>query len=148
MGLILLGIALMVGEAFEPSFGILGLGGLIAFVVGSIILIDTEAPGFGIELSVIITFALLSALIFVVVVGMAIKARRRPVVSGMDELVGAEALVVDDFEEIGRVSLHSESWQAKTDTPVHKGETVKVTGMKGLILEVTPLSSPELQTQE
>lgn len=148
MGLILLGIALMVGEAFEPSFGMLGIGGVIAFVFGSIILMDTEAAGFGIELSVILTFALISALIFVVVVGMAIKARRRPVVSGMEELLGAEAVVVDGFEQQGRVALHSETWQATTTTPLHKGERVRVTGMKGLTLEVTPLSSPELQTQE
>ncbi|MDH5183878.1 MAG: nodulation protein NfeD [Gammaproteobacteria bacterium] len=148
IGLILLGIALMVGEAFEPSFGMLGIGGVIAFVFGSIILMDTEAPGFGIELSVIITFALVSALIFVVVVGMAIKARRRPVVSGMEELLGAEAVVLDGFEQQGRVTLHSESWQAISSTPLHKGQRVRVTGMEGLTLEVTPLSSPELQTQE
>ena len=148
MGLILLGIALMVGEAFEPSFGMLGIGGVIAFVVGSIILMDTEAPGFGIELSVILTFALISALIFVVVVGMAIKARRRPVVSGMEELLGAEAMVVEGFEQQGRVALHSETWQAISGTPLHKGQRVRVTGMKGLTLEVTPLSSPEPQTQE
>ncbi|MCK5336568.1 MAG: nodulation protein NfeD, partial [Gammaproteobacteria bacterium] len=77
MALILLGVALMVGEAFEPSFGILGIGGVIAFVFGSIILMDTEAPGFGIDISVIATFAITSVMMFVFVIGMAIKARRR-----------------------------------------------------------------------
>jgi membrane-bound serine protease (ClpP class) len=85
--LILLGIALMVGEAFEPSFGILGIGGLVAFVIGSIILMDTTAPGFGIDISIIITFALSSVLIFIVVFGMAFKARKRAIFSGLEQFI-------------------------------------------------------------
>jgi len=139
MGLILLGVALMVGEAFEPRFGILGIGGVIAFVIGSIILIDTEAPGFGIDISVIITFAISSVLIFIFVIGMAMKARRRPVVSGREELINSEAVVLNDFENNGTVSIHSEIWQALTKTPLHKGQHVKVIGSRGLVLEVEPL---------
>ena len=86
MALILLGVALMVGEAFQPSFGVLGIGGTVAFVIGSIILMDTEVPGFGIDISVIVTFAAISVLVFIFVIGMALKARQRPVVSGMEEL--------------------------------------------------------------
>jgi len=138
MGLILLGISLMVGEAFEPSFGILGIGGVVAFIFGSIILIDTSAPGFAIELSVIITFALISAVIFIFVVGLALKARRKPVVSGIEELIGAQATVLDDFEQQGRVSVHSESWVAHSNVPLLKGQQVKVAGVSGLTLEVVP----------
>ena len=145
MGLILLGVALMVGEAFAPSFGMLGIGGVIAFVFGSIILMDTEAPGFGIDVSVIATFALTSAVLFIFVVGMAIKARRRPVVSGLEELVGGEAIVVDDFDLKGTVTIHSETWNATTDKPLHKGQSVKVIAINGLILQVEPL---EASTQE
>lgn len=140
-GLILLGVALMVGEAFEPSFGILGIGGVIAFVIGSIILIDTTVPGFGIDISIIVTFAISSALIFIFVVGMAIKARRRPVVSGLDELINGEAIVIDDFNQQGMVSIHSETWQATTSVPLHKGQHVRVTGSKGLILSVEPMEA-------
>ena len=139
MALILLGVALMVGEAFQPSFGILGIGGVIAFVIGSIILMDTKAPGFGIDISVIVTFSLSSAIIFIFAVGMAIKARRRPVVSGLDELINNEAIVINDFDQTGAVSIHSERWNAKTLTPLHSGQRVKVTGSKGLILEVEPI---------
>jgi len=139
MGLILLGVALMVAEAYQPSFGVLGIGGLTAFVIGSIILIDTEAPGFGIDISVIITFAITSALVFVVAVGMALKARRRPVVSGVEELVDSIATVIDDFDHAGKVAIHSETWNALSSTPLHKGQQVKVTGVKGLILMVEPL---------
>lgn len=139
MGLILLGIALMVGEAFEPSFGMLGIGGVIAFVIGSIILMDTDAPGFGIDISVIATFAVTSVIFLVFVVGMAMKARRRPVVSGMEELLGSEALVIEDFEQKGRVNIHSENWNALCDTPLRKGQFVKVIGIDGLTLQVEAL---------
>ena len=141
MGLILLGIALMIVEAFEPSFGILGIGGVISFVMGSIILMDTEAPGFGIDISVIIIFAFTSVLMFIFVVGMALKARLRPVVSGLEELIGGEAIVVDDFDHQGTVIIHSENWQAVSDSPLHKNQPVKVTGIKGLTLKVEPLRS-------
>ncbi len=145
MGLILLGVALMVGEAFQPSFGVLGIGGLIAFVVGSIFLMDTDVPGFGIDISVIATFAIISALIFIVVVGMAVKARRQPVVSGLEELVGGEATVLADFDRQGRVSIHSETWKALSSEPLRKGQQVKVSGIKGLTLRVEPL---DRSTQE
>ena len=139
VALILLGVALMIGEAFQPSFGMLGIGGVIAFVIGSIILMDTEVPGFGIHISVIITFALTSVLMFVFVVGMALRSRHRPVVSGAEQLVGSVATVLDDFDQTGEVFIHSESWSALTNTPLQKGQQVRVTGMQGLVLNVEPL---------
>ena len=140
MGLILLGIFLMVAEAYEPSFGVLGIGGLVAFVIGSVILMDTDAPGFGIDISVIITFSITSVLVFVVAIGMALKARRRPVVSGIEELIGGTATVMDDFEQQGKVAIHSEIWNAYSHTPLLKGQQVKVTAIKGLTLEVEPIN--------
>jgi membrane-bound serine protease (ClpP class) len=145
MALILLGVALMVGEAFQPSFGVLGIGGTIAFVIGSIILMDTDVPGFGIDISVIVTFAAISVLIFIFVIGMAIKARRRPVVSGMEELIGGNAVVLEDFEGKGAVSIHSERWSAVSDMPLHKGQQVKVKAIKGLILQVEPADTTNLE---
>lgn len=141
MALILLGVVLMVAEAFEPSFGVLGIGGLVAFVIGSIILIDTEAPGFAIDKSVIFVFAFTSMLLFIFVIGMAIKARRRPVVSGMEEVVGGMAIVLDDFDNRGLVSMHGEKWQAISKQPLHKDQQVKVIDISGLVLQVEPLNS-------
>ena len=141
MGLILLGVALMVGEAFEPSFGILGIGGVVAFVFGSIILIDTKAPGFGIDISVIVTFAATSALVFIFIIGMAMKARRKKVVSGLEELLGGEAIVINGFEQQGTVSIHSEHWQARSNTPLSNGQLVRVIGIKGLTLDVEPIEA-------
>jgi len=143
VALIMLGVALMVGEAFQPSFGMLGIGGTIAFVIGSIILMDTDTPGFGIDISIIITFAATSVLVFIFVIGMAIKARRRPVVSGMEELLGGEAIVDNDFDQTGTVTIHSEHWSAVTEQPLRKGQPVKVTGIKGLILKVKPLKDTQ-----
>lgn len=142
MALILLGVGLMVAEAFEPSFGILGIGGVISFIVGSVILMDTDAPGFGIDITVIILFALLSALIFILVVGLAIRARRKQVVSGIEQMIGAEAVVMGDFEHAGLVTAHSELWNAVCDKPLHKGQRVKVVAISGLTLEVESQNSP------
>lgn len=141
VALILLGIALMVAEAFVASFGALGIGGIVAFVMGSLMLIDTEGiPGFGISKTLIASFAVVSAAFFILVIGMAIKARRRKVVSGSEEMIGAIGEVIDDFQKNGSVFVHSESWEAQTDTPLKKGEKVRVTGRKGLLLLVTPLT--------
>lgn len=139
MALILLGVALMVGEAFEPSFGMLGIGGVVAFVIGSVILIDTDIPGFGIDVSLIVTFTLTSALLLILMVGMAIKARRRPVVSGLEELVGGTAVVVQDFDHNGTVNVHGENWRALSDTRLHKGQKVKIIDIHGLTMKVEAL---------
>jgi membrane-bound serine protease (ClpP class) len=147
MGLILLGVGLMVGEAFAPSFGVLGIGGAIAFVIGSVILMDTEAPGFGIDLSVIAVFTLTSAVMFIFIVGLAVKARRRPVVSGIEELIGGEATVLDDFDQTGKVKIHSEIWNAVTKQPLHKGQQVRVKEVNGLTLQVEPMDAIQQEKQ-
>ncbi len=147
VALILLGIALMIGEAYQPSFGILGMGGVVAFVIGSVIMMDTEAPGFGIDLSVILTFAISSAVVFILLVGMAIKSRRRPIVSGSEQLLGATGIAMDDFDNTGMVFVHSESWLAKTAAPLHKDQRIRVVSLDGLTLNVEPVpDNQELNT--
>jgi membrane-bound serine protease (ClpP class) len=138
VALILLGIALMVGEAFAPSFGILGIGGLVALVFGSIILIDTDAPGFGISPGLIAAVALFSLLLFMAVLGLVMRARRQPVVSGREEMIGAHATVMEAFTGEGLVRAHGELWQASSDEPLTKGQRVRVVGMDGLCLKVAP----------
>ena len=135
LALILLGVALMVAEAFVPSFGALGLGGVAAFVIGSIMLFDTDIPGLALARPLIGAFALLSAGLFVLVIGMALKARHRPVVSGAEEMLGAHGEVIDEH---GLVRVHSELWQAQSDVPLHAGDKVRVTGRAGLTLRVEP----------
>ncbi len=142
LGLILLGIGLMVGEAFAPSFGMLGIGGVVAFVIGSVILMDTTAPTYQIALSLIGTFAALSALLFVFLIGMVIRARRSAVVSGREEMIGATAVALEDFAEQGQVRAHSEIWQAHSRRPLHKGQRLRITGLEGLTLQVEPEPPP------
>lgn len=141
LALIFLGVALIIAEAFEPSFGVLGLGGIASFVIGSVILMDTDAPGYGIDLSVIITFTVLSVLILATVALLALKSTQRKVVSGLEALIGSEAIVVDDFEHKGSVVMHGEHWQATSSVPLKKEQVVQVTGLKNLTLSVEPLSS-------
>jgi membrane-bound serine protease (ClpP class) len=138
LGLILLGIAFMVGEAFVPSFGVLGIGGVIAFVVGSVLLLDTDVPGFGISLWLIGSVALVSAAFFLTVVTLALRARRRRVVSGEEELIGATGEVLAAFKHEGRIRIHSEDWNARTRVPLNKGQKVRVIGRDGLTLLVEP----------
>lgn len=137
LGLILLGIGLMVAEAFAPSFGILGLGGVVAFVIGSVILMDTDLPGFGINLGLVGAFALASALLFVLALGMVLKSWRKPVVCGKEELIGAVGFAVETFDKQGLIRIHSENWRARTDTPLEKGEKALVKAIDGLNLMVT-----------
>ncbi len=139
IGLILLGIGFMVAEAFVPSFGALGLGGLIAFVVGSVILYDSDS-GLAVSPLLVGTLALASGAFFIGVMGLALRARRRPVVSGREELIGARAEVLDDFTGRGRVRVHGEIWQARSHRPLRRGAAVRVTGIQGLVLEVEPMT--------
>jgi len=143
-GLIILGIILMIAEAFVPSFGALGIGGVVAFVIGSVILMDTDVPGFGVSLLLIGSFALVSSILFTIVIVMALKARRRPVVSGQEQLLGAAAEVIRDFDGDGVVHLHGENWSAHTNVPLLKGQKVRVKKIDGLVLWVEPITeSPE-----
>jgi membrane-bound serine protease (ClpP class) len=139
VALILLGLALMVGEAFVPSFGTLGIGGVIAFTIGSLILIDTDQAGFGISLPLILVVAVSSAFLMVFVIGMAIKSRNRPVVSGREEMLTSEGVVVEDFTGEGNIRIHGEIWRAHSEYPLEKDQLVEITGRQGLVLMVTPV---------
>jgi len=120
VGLILLGVALMIAEAFSPSFGILGLGGVAAFVLGSVILIDTDLPGFGIDLGLIAGFAVSSAAFFIIALGLIFKARHRPIVSGKEQMLGCIGIVENDFSGLGSIFIHSERWRASCSQPLYK----------------------------
>lgn len=146
--LILLGIAFMAAEAFLPSFGILGIGGVVAFVFGALILIDTDVPGFGIPLALIIGLALSSALLIGLIVGMALRARGRLQVSGDQPLLGSRAAILAvqaDDPCGGWVQLQGERWQVQSDTPLVPGQQVQVQARKGVRLDVTAADRPPRQ---
>lgn len=148
VALILLGLGFMIAEAFAPSFGVLGLGGVAAFVTGSVILIDTEVPGYGIPLALISTLAVVSALTVFAIVSMALKARRRRVVSGDAELVGSLApisRIQADNPACGWVQLQGEYWQVRSQDPLQVGQQVRVVARHGLQLDVTAAGEPPIE---
>ena len=141
LALMILGTLLMVAEAFVPSFGALGMGGVIAFVFGSIMLIDTDAPGFGISPGLIISISLISSIVFLIFIIAAVKARRRSAETGQESMVGKVAVALEDFTEAGQVRAVGEIWNASAARPIHKGQKVKVTEMDGLTLVVSPMDN-------
>jgi len=136
LALMILGIVLMISEAFAPSFGALGLGGIIAFVIGSVMLIDTDVPGYGIPWTLIVPVAVASGLFSFLVVGMAIKARARPVVTGAEEMIGAAGEILQDFEHEGWARVHGEQWRVRSSAPLKRGSLVRVRARHDLILDV------------
>ena len=141
IGLILLGIGFMVAEVFLPSYGSLGVGGVIAFAVGSVILIDTDVPEFEIPYALIAGLTAASAAFLILVVGMLLRARRRPVVSGREELVGAAGEALEDLQGEGWARVHGERWRVRCAVPLKRGERLRVTAIQGLVLDAVPDSS-------
>lgn len=139
LALIVLGALLVVAEAFVPSFGALGVGGLIAFVIGSIMLFDTSVPGFEVAMPIIAAIAFVAGLILFGIVWMFGRSRRRPVVTGMDQVVGSTAEAIDGFAEQGTVRLGGELWKARSSAPLRAGQRARVVKVEGLLLWVEPL---------
>jgi membrane-bound serine protease (ClpP class) len=139
LALILVGLALIVGEALMPSFGILGFGGIVAFVIGSVILMD--ADNLRISIPMIASVAALASLLMLWVMTRFVGLRRSPVRTGHEELVGAEAVALEDFEGQGHVRLHGERWKARSSQPIHRGQPLKVVAVDGLTAEVVPTES-------
>jgi membrane-bound serine protease (ClpP class) len=139
LALMVLGIGLMISEAFIPSFGALGIGGLIAFIIGSVMLIDTDVPGYGIPWALIVPVAVASGLFSFFVVGMAIKARARPVVTGAEEMIGARGEILDDLDHEGWAHIHGEQWRVRSTVPLKRGSRVRVRARHDLVLDVEPL---------
>jgi membrane-bound serine protease (ClpP class) len=138
LALILLGIAFGVAELFFPAYGSLGIGGAIAFVVGSVILIDTDIPGYGVPIPLVLGIAAAGAAFLFLVVGMAVKARTRPVVSGREELIGSSGEALENCGQDGWARIHSETWRIRSAAPLRAGQRVRVVAMRGLLLEVVP----------
>jgi membrane-bound serine protease (ClpP class) len=126
----------MVAEVVTPTVGVLGAGGVIAFVAGSIMLFDSELPAYRVSLPIVAAVAAASAGIFILGLGAAARARRLRVSTGREAMLGAPAVALEDFTETGRVRAFSESWQARSAQPVHKGDKLRITAIDGLVLTV------------
>jgi membrane-bound serine protease (ClpP class) len=142
LGLILLGMALLAAELLSPSFGVLGVGGVVAFVAGGLLLFDRDVPGFGVPLALVIGLAASSAAVVLLGGGMALRARRRPVVSGREQMVGAPGRVLvvgtDSWAEV-----HGERWKVRSAEPLLPGQAVRVLAIDGLTLQVRTEPRPD-----
>jgi membrane-bound serine protease (ClpP class) len=172
LGLIFLGIAFLIGETFLPTFGSLGFGGVVAFVIGALMLIDTDVPGYGIPLPLIAAVVVVSVVFVLGVSRLALRARRRPVVTGSEALIGSIGVVLDggvvlegdaanvtsndtandttsDATNViasgtpaGWARVHGERWRVSSAAPLAAGHAVRVTARRGLTLTVVPTVAP------
>jgi membrane-bound serine protease (ClpP class) len=142
LALIIVGLALMTAEAFAPSFGALGLGGIAAFVFGAIMMFDSGVPGFGISVAFVTGLAIIAALLIIWLVGFILKLRRRGAVSGRDSIVGGVGTALAEFTGEGKIWLEGEAWAARSTVPIAKDQQVRVIAMDGLVVVVEPLSQP------
>ncbi len=159
LGLIFLGIAFLIGEAFLPTFGSLGFGGIVAFVIGALMLIDTDVPGYGIPLPMIAAVVVFSVLFVLGVSRLALRARRRPVVTGSEGLIGSVGVVLDNGlvaaaagpatrGPAGWAQINGERWQVSSGVPVAAGEPVRVIARQGLTLTVEPVAAAGARQQQ
>jgi len=146
LALIALGLGCMVAEAFLPTFGALGVGGIVAFVLGAVMLIDTQTPGFGVPLPLIIGLAFVSLTVVLAISSLAVRARRRPIVSGGDTLIGMTGEVLDvdtpdaDADSDGWARIHGERWRVRCEGGIARGDQVRVIARHGLTLMVEPVA--------
>lgn len=137
--LLLVGVGFMVAEAFLPTFGALGVGGVIAFVAGALMLVDAEeVPGLAVSWQIVMPLAIFSALLLFAVGTMALGARRRPSVAGTDAMVGAAAEALENFDGQGWVTTAGERWHARCGVPLARGDKLRIVRVDGLTLEVEP----------
>jgi membrane-bound serine protease (ClpP class) len=143
LALIGLGIAMMVGEMLMPSFGALGVGGIIAFVVGSVMLMDTDLPGFGVSWQVVGGVALTAALLLMLMMTMLARSQRRAVVTGQEEMIGSVGQVLDWGTGEGHVRVRGEIWRARGPAGLAPGRKARIQAIHGLTLEVEPVPDAE-----
>lgn len=137
-GLLLLGITCLVMEIFVTSFGILGIAGLVAFVMGSLFLFDRDVPGFGLAWQIIILMCLVTALFFLFVLMLTIRSMRRKVVTGQEALIDSYGEVLEFKDNKGLVKIQGEIWNAYSEFPLKPGQKIRVIKLSGLLLTVEP----------
>jgi membrane-bound serine protease (ClpP class) len=135
--LILLGVILFILETQVPSFGMLSVGGLVSFVLGSLMLFED----IGVSLRLMMPTILLVGAFFVVVAGLAFRAQRARPSSGKEGLLGEKGLARDTIDPEGLVFVHGEYWKARSDERIEPGERVEVVGMEGLVLKVRKITN-------
>jgi membrane-bound serine protease (ClpP class) len=138
LALMALGIGLIVTEFFMPAFGSLGVGGLAAFVIGSIILFDNRASGLRVALPLIVGIAVAGGLVIAIIGWLAARARRRPLSAGVETMIGALVEAIGDCQDQCVVRYGGELWNARTAGPLRAGQQARIVKVVGLTLWVEP----------
>ncbi len=139
LALMLLGVALLIAEAFLPTFGVIGIGGLAAFVLGSLFLFDAEGTGLAVARSLIAGAAAALAVAGLVVGALVVRSQRRQASGGWEGMLGTVGVAREPLDPAGTVLVRGEYWTARSETPVARGESVVVVGVEGLQLRVRPV---------
>jgi membrane-bound serine protease (ClpP class) len=142
LALILLGVALMVAEAFAPSFGVLGLGGITAFAIGSVILFKAGMPGYGVPIVVLVAGSAVTGGLLVLALAMLVRSRRHAVITGKEGLIGSVGEVVEWDGHDGRVRVLGEVWLARASEALRPGDPIEVRSREGLLLTVARRGGP------
>jgi membrane-bound serine protease (ClpP class) len=137
-GLVLLGIGLLIAEAHIGAFGAIGVGGIVAFAIGAIMMFPSGVPGFELSSAVIVGTVGVTAAFFLLVLSMLLRSHRRSVITGKEALLGAEAQAISWDGAEGRIRIKGEIWRAHAKAPLQPGTRVKVVGRDGLVLIVEP----------
>jgi membrane-bound serine protease (ClpP class) len=137
LALIALGIALLAAEMFVPSFGFLGIGGIIALAIGSLFLFDTESSDLIVDRSIVFTAVGTVGAIMLALSYLVFKSQKLTQTTGMDGLIGEIGEVREKLDPAGKVFVHGEYWNAEADAEVGVGERVEVIGYQGMRLKVS-----------
>ncbi|NML45683.1 nodulation protein NfeD [Ramlibacter sp. G-1-2-2] len=137
LGLIVLGMLLLAAEIAAPSF-VLGAGGAVALLAGGLLLFDRDVPGMAVPLVLILELVVASVGFVLLAGGMAWRARRRPVVTGVEEMIGASGVVLPTEPAGAWAQVRGERWRVASPEPLHAGQRVRVTALRGLTLDVLP----------
>jgi membrane-bound serine protease (ClpP class) len=136
LALIILGIGLLIGEAFYPSFGVLGIGGIISLTLGSLLLFDTPMSDFGVDRTIVFTAVGTLGSFVLAVSYLVFRSQKEKVTLGVEGLIGEIGVVKDKLSPTGRVFVHGETWTAEADNEIDVGEKVEVVGVEGMVLKV------------
>jgi membrane-bound serine protease (ClpP class) len=144
LSLVLVGICFMIFEVFVSSFGVIGIGGVIAFMIGSVMLFDMHDPNYHLTWPLILTMSVITIVFFFILLTLAIRSHKKAIVTGREGLIGSEGIVLSVTNEQVMVRVLGEIWEARATTPLTRGQAINVVNINGLILKVEPLGKNRL----
>lgn len=148
LSLILIGIAFMLFEVYVSSFGVIGIGGIIAFTIGSVMLFDMHNPNYHLAWTLVSSMTIVTILFFFMVISLAVRSHKRAIVTGKEGLIGSEGIVLSVMNEQTVVRVLGEIWEAKSSITLDPGQKIKVINVHGLTLEVEPVRSVRRESHD